>query len=66
MVYNVASTPIFTQNRPPAWCVAQVGSKIKKWEINLNNNGPRNQKEPFLASKNGGEKEKKNIGALIL
>ena len=46
--------------------IAQAGSKIKKWEMILNNNGPRNQKEPFLASKNGGEKEKKNIGALIL
>ena len=34
--------------------IAQAGSKIKKWEMILNNNGPRNQKEPFLTSKNGG------------
>ena len=27
--------------------MAQVGSKIKKWEIILNDNGPRDQKEPF-------------------
>ena len=46
--------------------IAQVGSKIKKWEINLNRNGPKNQKEPFLISKNGEKKEKKNNRALIL
>ena len=46
--------------------MAQAVSKIKKWDTILKNNGPRDQKEPFLASKNGGKKEKKNNGALIL
>ena len=45
---------------------AQAVSKIKKWDIILNNNGPRDQKELFLNSKIGGKKEKKNNGALIL
>ena len=38
--------------------MAQAGSKTKKQENILNNNGPRDQKEPFLTSKNGGKKEK--------
>ena len=46
--------------------IAQAVSKIKKWDTILNNNGPRDQKEPFLNSKKGGKKEKKNNGALIL
>ena len=46
--------------------MAQAGSKIKKWEMILNNNGLRDQKQPFLTRKNGEKKEKKNYGALIL
>ena len=39
--------------------IAQAGSKIKKWEIILNNNSPRDQKEPFLTSKKGEKRRKK-------
>ena len=46
--------------------MAQAVSKIKNWDIILQNNGPRDQKEPFLISKNGEKKEKKNNWALIL
>ena len=46
--------------------MAQAGSEIKKWETILNNNCPRDQKEPFLTTKNGEKKERKNNGALIL
>ena len=46
--------------------IAQAGFKIKKWKIILKNNSFWDQKEPFLTSKNGEKKEKKNNGALIL
>ena len=46
--------------------MAQAGSKIKKLEMILNNNGPKDQKEPFLSSKNGEKWERKNNGAFIL
>ena len=46
--------------------IAQAGFKIKKWEVILNDNSSRDQKEPFLLLKMEKKKEKKNNGALIL
>ena len=42
--------------------IAQVGFKINKWEMILNNNSLRDQKETFFPSKNGEKKEKKIMG----
>ena len=33
--------------------IAQAGFKIKKWEVILNNNYPRDQNKPVLGNKNG-------------
>ena len=41
---------------------AQAGSEIKKWEITLNDDCPRDQKEPFLISKNGEKRREKIMG----
>ena len=38
---------------------AQAGSKIIKWEIILDSNEPRDQKEPFFSSKNAKKGEEK-------
>ena len=45
--------------------IAQAGFKIKKWEIILNDNSSRDQKEPFLLLKME-KKGEKNFAALIL
>ena len=39
--------------------IAQAGFKIKKWEIILNNNSYRDQKEPFLLVKTEEKRRKK-------
>ena len=39
--------------------IAQAGFKIKKWEIILNNNSSRDQKEPFLVVKMENKEKKK-------
>ena len=39
--------------------IAQAGFKIKKWEIILNNNSYRDQKEPFLLVKTEKKRRKK-------
>ena len=39
--------------------IAQAGFKIKKWEIILNDNSSRDQKEPFLLVKMEKKGEKK-------
>ena len=45
--------------------IAQAGCKINKWEMILNNNNSRDQKEPFFTSKMDKKRKKKNYGALI-
>ena len=42
--------------------IAQAGFKIKKWEMILNNNSSRDQKEPFLLVKMEKKRRKKIMG----
>ena len=42
--------------------IVQAGSKIKKWGMILNNNGPWDKHEPFLTSKNGEKRRRKIMG----
>ena len=42
--------------------IAQAGFKIKKWEVILNDNSFRDQKEPFLLEKMEKKRRKKIMG----
>ena len=40
----------------------QAGSKMKKWQMILNDIGPWDKKELFLTSKNGEKRKRKIVG----